>query len=103
MDKINSFLPLKPDSVGPPKIYLGVKLNKKTFKDGTTVWGLLPAKYGKQAVRNVETYLKSSLEGQYSLPKQEENPFPANYAPKEDVSSLLDPTVATYYCSLLAS
>ena len=38
MDKINSFLPLKPDSVSPPKIYLRTKLKKKTFKDGTLAW-----------------------------------------------------------------
>jgi hypothetical protein len=38
MDKINSFLPLKPDSVSPPKMYLRTKLKKKTFKDGTLAW-----------------------------------------------------------------
>jgi hypothetical protein len=31
MDKINSFLPLKPDSVSPPEMYLGTKLKKKTL------------------------------------------------------------------------
>eukprot|EP00804_Cyclotella_cryptica_P001261 CCRYP_012758-RA/>CCRYP_012758-RA protein AED:0.44 eAED:0.44 QI:0/0/0/1/1/1/2/0/193 len=33
MDRINSFLPLKPDSVGPPEMYLGAKLRKKTFEE----------------------------------------------------------------------
>eukprot|EP00804_Cyclotella_cryptica_P005999 CCRYP_000236-RA/>CCRYP_000236-RA protein AED:0.43 eAED:0.43 QI:0/0/0/1/0/0/2/0/126 len=65
MDKINSFLPLKPGSVGPPEMYLGAKLRKKTFEDYTMAWGLSPAKYVQQAVRNVETYLKTNLEGRY--------------------------------------
>jgi hypothetical protein len=45
MDKINSFLPLKPDSVGPPEMCLSAKLKKKTFEDNTTAWRLSPAKY----------------------------------------------------------
>ena len=69
MAKINGFLPLKPDSVGPPEMYLGAKLKKKTIEDGTLVWALSPAKYVKQAVKNVETHLKSNLEGRYVLPK----------------------------------
>eukprot|EP00804_Cyclotella_cryptica_P004576 CCRYP_006919-RA/>CCRYP_006919-RA protein AED:0.41 eAED:0.41 QI:0/-1/0/1/-1/1/1/0/81 len=81
MDKINSFLPLKPDSVGPPEMYLGTKLRKKTFEDGTVAWGLSPAKYVQQAVQNVKTYLKSNLEGRYTLPKRGENPFPVDYVP----------------------
>eukprot|EP00804_Cyclotella_cryptica_P029741 CCRYP_015201-RA/>CCRYP_015201-RA protein AED:0.23 eAED:0.23 QI:0/0/0/1/1/1/6/0/958 len=101
MDRINTFLPLKPDSVGPPEMYLGAKLRKRTFKDGTTAWGLSPAKYVQQAARNVKTYLKSNLEGRYSLPKRGENPFPADYAPEEDVTPLVEPEVATYYMQLI--
>jgi hypothetical protein len=69
MDKINCFLPLKPDSVGPPEMYLGAKLKRKTFEDGTSAWGLSPAKYVQQAVKNVETFLKNNLEGRFALPK----------------------------------
>ncbi|KAL3786440.1 hypothetical protein HJC23_011021 [Cyclotella cryptica] len=90
-----------PDSVGPPEMYLGAKLRKRTFKDGTTAWGLSPAKYVQQAARNVKTYLKSNLEGRYSLPKRGENPFPADYAPEEDVTPLVEPEVATYYMQLI--
>ena len=69
MDRINSFLPMKHDSVGPPKIYLGAKLKKKTFADGTTAWGLSPAKYAQQAVKNIETFLKKNHIGKLALPK----------------------------------
>ena len=72
-----------------------------TFEDGTTAWGLSPAKYVQQAVKNVETYLKNNLDGRYSLPKRGDNPFPVNYAPEEVVTPLLDPEVATYYMQLI--
>ena len=32
MDKINNFLPLKPDSVGPPEMYLRAKLKKEDLR-----------------------------------------------------------------------
>jgi hypothetical protein len=101
MDKINSFLPLKPDLVGPPEMYLGMTLKKKTFEDGTMAWGLSPAKYVQQTVRNVKTYLKKNLDGPYSLPKRGDSPFSVDYAPKEDVTQLLEPKVATYYMQLI--
>eukprot|EP00804_Cyclotella_cryptica_P020326 CCRYP_014066-RA/>CCRYP_014066-RA protein AED:0.16 eAED:0.16 QI:0/0/0/1/1/1/3/0/747 len=82
MDRINSFLPLKPDSVGPPEMYLGAKLKRKTFEDGTTAWGLSPAKTVFLAGRG-------------------DNPFPCDYAPEEDVTPLLEPGVATYYMQLI--
>jgi hypothetical protein len=48
MDKINSFLPLKPDSISMPEMYLGAKLKRKTFDDGTLAWGLpLPSVFNK--------------------------------------------------------
>ena len=78
MDKINSFLSLKPDSVGPPEMYLGAKLKKKTFEDGTSAWGLLPSKYVKKAVRNVKSYLKNNLDGRYKLRKRGESLFPVD-------------------------
>jgi hypothetical protein len=101
MDKINGYLPLKPDSVGPPEFYLGAKLRKKTFQDGSYAWSLSPSKYVQSSVKNVETYLKEKLDGRYSLPKKAENPFPGDYAPEEDVSELLEPDLATYYMQLI--
>eukprot|EP00804_Cyclotella_cryptica_P009986 CCRYP_015410-RA/>CCRYP_015410-RA protein AED:0.07 eAED:-0.02 QI:0/0/0/0.66/0.5/0.66/3/0/553 len=98
---INSFLPLQPNSVGPPEMYLDAKLKRKAFEDGTLAWGLSPAKYVQQAVKNVETYLKTNLEGRFSLPKRGDNPFPCDYAPEEDVTPLLEPAVATYYMQLI--
>eukprot|EP00804_Cyclotella_cryptica_P021849 CCRYP_000809-RA/>CCRYP_000809-RA protein AED:0.35 eAED:0.35 QI:0/0/0/1/0/0.33/3/0/307 len=89
--------PLKPDS----EMYLGAKLERKIFEDGTTAWGLTPAKYVQQAVKNVETFLKNNLEGWSSWPKRGDNPFPCDHAPEEDVTPLLEPGVATYYMQLI--
>ena len=58
-------------------------------------------KYVQQAVRNVETFLKTNLDGRFSLPKRAENPFPCDYAPDEDVSPLLEPDVAKFYMQLI--
>ena len=101
LGRINKYLPLKEDSVGPPEFYLGAKLKKKTFKDNTSAWGLSPAKYVQAAVKNCESYLKDKLGGKYSLPKKAENPFPTEYSPDEDISELLEPAEATYYMQLI--
>ena len=102
MDKIDSFLPPKPDSIGLHEMYLGAKLKKKTFEDGTVAWGLSPLKYAQQAVKNAETFLKNNLDGRYSLPKRTGKPFLCDYAPKEDVSPLLKPYVAKFYMQLIS-
>ncbi len=101
MDMIVSFLPLKSDSICPPEIYLGAKLIKKTFEDGTAEWGPSPSKYVQQAFRNVKTFLKNNLDGKYSLPKKANNPFQCDYVPNEDVSLLLEPYVAKIYMQLI--
>jgi hypothetical protein len=103
LDRINEYLPLKEDSVGPPEFYLGAKLKKKEFADKTTAWGLSPAKYVQAAIKNCEAYLKDKLNGNYSLLKKAENPFLYDYNPDEDVSPLLDVPTTTYYSSSSAS
>eukprot|EP00804_Cyclotella_cryptica_P027808 CCRYP_009227-RA/>CCRYP_009227-RA protein AED:0.45 eAED:0.45 QI:0/-1/0/1/-1/1/1/0/98 len=98
MDRINSFLPLKPDSVGPPEDVSRAKLKRKTFEGGTTAWGLSPTKYVQQAVKNVETFLKNNLEGRFSLPSGD-NPFPCDYAPKRMLLRCLSPAWLPTTCS----
>jgi hypothetical protein len=51
MNKINGYLPLKTSSVGNPDIHLGAKL-KPRLPNGVMAWGLSPAKYVIQAVKN---------------------------------------------------
>ena len=76
-------------------------LKKNTFEDGTVAWGLSPLKYVQQAVRNAKTFLKTNLDGRYSLPKRAKNSFPCDYAPDKDVSLLLEPDVTKFYIQLI--
>ena len=82
-------------------MYLGAKLETETFEDGTLTWGPSPAKYVQHAALNVKTYLMKNLTGRYSLPKWAGRPFPFDFDPEVDVSTLLEPSVATYYMELL--
>ncbi len=51
MNRINSFLQLKPDSVGQPAMYLGAKLKQRTFKDSTSAWGLAQPSISSKLLR----------------------------------------------------
>ncbi len=99
LDKINRYLPLKPDSVGDPDIYLGgAKLRQtRQLPNGVTAWALSPSKYVNQAVRNCEKHLKTHFDGRFSLPKRADNPFSMTYEPELDDSTPLDPDAASYF------
>jgi hypothetical protein len=51
-NEINGYLPLKPNSVGDPDIYLGAKLKQTQLPNGVMAWGLSPSNYVVQAVKN---------------------------------------------------
>jgi hypothetical protein len=101
LDKINGYLPLKPDSVGDPDIYLGAKLRQTRLENGVWAWALSPSKYVHQAVRNCETHLKENFDGRYTLPKKAENPFCMSYEPELDTSTPLDPNAASYFQTII--
>ena len=51
--------PIKPDSIGPPSIYLGANIQKIDSKsDGVECWGFSAERYVKEAVRNVKERMK---------------------------------------------
>ena len=101
LDKINHYLPLKPDSVGDPDIYLGAKLRQTRLPNGVTAWALSPSKYVNQAVRNCETHLKDHFDGRFTLPKRADNPFCMTYEPELDDSTPLDPDAASYFQTII--
>ena len=45
LDKIDKYMKLKPDSVGPPDIYLGAKLKSAQLSNDVWCWTLSPFKY----------------------------------------------------------
>jgi len=101
LDKINGYLPLKPDSVGDPDIYLGAKLRQTQLPNGVWAWALSPSKYVNQAVRNCETHLKEHFDGRFTLPKRAENPFSMSYESELDESTPLDPNAASYFQTII--
>ena len=101
LGKINTYLPLKPDWVGDPDIYIGAKLQQTQLLNGVWAWALSPSKYVNQAVRNCETHIKDHYDGQFSLPKWADNPFSMSYEPELDESTPLDPNAASYFQSII--
>ena len=98
LEDINHYFPMKPGSIGPPKIYLGAKLSKVDLPNGVTAWAISASQYVQDAVKNVECHLrkkgKSSRKGTYS-------PLSSNYRPKCDITPELDSTDASYYALLI--
>ena len=69
---------MKKGSIGDPDIYLGEKLCKVQLDNGVFAWGMSPAKYAQEVVRNVEENLTKEYEGK-KLPKQATAPWPLKY------------------------
>ena len=98
LTKIDYYFPIKPDSIGPPTMYLGAKLSKYPLKNGVVAWAMSSSQYVQEAVKNVESYL---AEQGLSLPTKANTPLTSNYRPELDVSPELDPDRANYFMSLI--
>ena len=98
---INSYLPLKPTSVGDPDIYLGAELKETQLPNGIYAWGLSPSKYVNQAVKNCQTHLTKKVNDKYKIPTKADNPFPTVYCADTDVSEPLDPESSSFFQHLI--
>ena len=49
--EINKYFPMKPSSIGPPKIYLGAKITKVQLPNGVVAFAMSMSQYVKEAVR----------------------------------------------------
>ena len=96
--EIDKYFPLKPASIGPPKIYLGAKVTKVQLPNGVEAYAVSMSQYVQEAVRNVEEHLKKR---DLALLKKASTPVAANYSPELDASDELDADDATYYQSLI--
>jgi hypothetical protein len=101
LNEINSYLPLKPSSVGDPDIYLGAKLKQTQLPNGVMEWGLSPSKYVVQAVKKCQILLAEKLTGKYLIPARADIPFPVDYGPSTDLSDSLDPDCSSFYQHLI--
>ena len=97
-EEIGKYFELKPESIGPPSLYLGGHLRLVQIDDGTKAWAFSSTQYVQDAVRNVEEYLKKSS---MSLRPKLKDPLPKGYRPEIDVSEELEPGEASYYQHLI--
>lgn len=98
LTQIGTYFELKPESIGPPKIYLGSQLRLVELENGQKAWGISSSKYVQAAVQNVEDYLKQKGK---QLVKKADTPMTTAYVPELDVSPELDPDEAAYFQSLI--
>jgi hypothetical protein len=99
LDDINSYFHLKPESVGPPDLYLGAKLSKATMNNGVEAWCNSSHRYVQEAIKNTEKYLQQN--GNKMLRKKTTCPMDQHYRPELDCSPILPPDKANYYQSQL--
>ena len=98
-DEIGKYFELKPDSIGPPKIYLGGHCRKVELENGTKAWAFSSSQYVQAAVKNVQAYLDK--QDRWKMPSKAETPMVTSYRPELDVSPVLGPVDASYYMSLI--
>ena len=60
-EDIGRYFKLKKDSIGPPSFYLGVHLREVTLDTGIKAWAFGYTQYVKDAVKNVEDYLRQKV------------------------------------------
>jgi hypothetical protein len=104
IDSLSKHVTFKPDSIGPPKNYLGTDVSQVTIHDGNGdtpakhVWCMSATEYVKRAIEEVEREL--ALENAY-LPKWVETPMSSGYCPELDFSLELDSSKVNYYQGLI--
>ena len=69
LQSVNCFMKLKPDLIGDPDIYLGIKLKKIELDNNVFCWSSSPSKYAQEAVRNVEKRVKTEFEERFEMTK----------------------------------
>ena len=67
----------------------------------TWCWNLSPSKYFQEAVRNWKQALKDNYGGTQKLLKYAPNPFPMGYTLDMDLTTPIEPELASYYQYLI--
>ena len=96
--EIGRYFQLKPESIGPPSLYLGGHLEEVEIDGSTKAWVFSSTQYVQAAVSNVESYLQRRGE---KLRAKAKNVLPKSYRPEIDVSEKLEAKASSYYQSLI--
>ena len=98
--EIDKYFKLKPDSIGPPKIYLGAKLTREELPNGAKAWSISSSKYIQDSVSKFEKKItKKGLKLRPGI----KTPLTSKYSPEVDVSPELEAEDASFYQSLIGS
>ena len=98
LSRLEKYFSLKPESVGPLKLYLGGKLSKVDLPNDVKAWAIGASKYIQNALKNLESILKKH--GLY-LRKGNNSPLPCNYMPECDMMPECDKDDARLHASLI--
>ena len=98
---IGKYFQLKEESVGPPKIYLGGSVRKRTLDNGIKAWAFSSSQYCQTAVKNVAEYLEKRNDPRWAMPAKAETPMRVSYRPELDITPALSPIDSAYYQSLI--
>ena len=60
MDLLKDTYTVKPSSIGQPKVYLGVDINKVYYLDGSYAWSMGSQSYVKEAICNIKKQLSQN-------------------------------------------
>jgi hypothetical protein len=98
-DEIGSAFELKEESIGPPGLYLGGRIQSVELDDGTKCWGYGSSQYVQNSVKNVEDYYMKKYGRQ--LPAKANTPTKSGYRPEIDASRELNPDESSYFHQLI--
>ena len=98
LQELDKYFPIKPGSVGPPKLYLGAKVSKTQLPNGVESYAVSTRKYAQEAVKNVEQHLTDKI---MRLNRGVTDPLSPGYIPEIDASPELELQDATYYQSFI--
>ena len=99
MDDLSNRYRLKEDSIGPPNIYLGMNISKRSIGEGEDLWAMSSQKYLTAAIKNVEMTMK---EDGIVFTSKASQPFSSlSYRPELDTTPLCDEYQLKYYQNLI--
>ena len=99
LDEVDKYFPMKPSSMGPPKIYLGAKIGRVQLRNGMEMYSMSMSQYvQKEAVKNVKGYI--AKKGMAIL-KNAATSLSTNYSPEIDQSEELEEEEAKCHQSLI--
>eukprot|EP00957_Ditylum_brightwellii_P090696 6907939-Ditylum_brightwellii.AAC.1 len=72
---IGKYFQLNEESVGPPKIYIGGSVHKRTLHNGVKAWVFSSLQYYQTALKSIAEYLEKRNDPRWAMPAKAETPM----------------------------